>query len=381
METKKTYQIVEVVLLVLTLLFSTGGCERELTKSTELTESAEQAQPSNETALAGADAEELGVIIERNVPVPMRDGIILRADVYRPDRGDPYPVLVQRTPYGKDGRFDGFVKSGYIVVSQDVRGRYASEGKWGSLYRFQTHEAEDGYDTVEWAARLPGSTGKVGTFGTSYPAFLQWRLAPLRPPSLVAMSACSIPAQIWYGENPCTIRPGFRLEWLALMAVDMRRHENLPGVHTRWEHRRLWQKESQKWLDWLPWSDLPQDFFGYETDILKSWLKSPHADPWKLAEGCKDTTVPNLDMVGWYDHANGDMLLFRTMVKEAKTTAARKGSRIIIGPWTHGTTYGHKYGSIDFGPDAVFDKRELHKSAGSTTGSRAFKTESIRTYL
>jgi len=316
-----------------------------------------QSNTSKEKSKAHAVPKELGGKVERNVAVPMRDGAILRADVHRPDRGGPYPVLVQRTPYGKDGRFDRFVKAGYIVVSQDVRGRYASEGKWGSLYRFQTHEAEDGYDTVEWAAKLPGSTGKVGTFGTSYPAFLQWRLAPLRPPSLVAMSACSIPAQIWYGENPCTIRPGFRLEWLAFMAVDMRRHENLPGVHTRWEHGRLWQKESQKWLDWLAWSDLPQDFFGYETDVLKSWLKNPHADPWKLAEGCKDTTVPNLDMIGWYDHANGDMLLFRTMVKEAKTTAARKGSRIVIGPWTHGTTYRRKYGSIDFGPDAVFDKR------------------------
>ena len=87
------------------------------------------------------------------------------------------------------------MNAGYIVVCVDARGRYASEGQWESFVRFHTHDAVDGYDTVEWAAKLPGSTGKVGTFGASYNGFLQWRLAPLRPPSLVAMSAQTIPAR------------------------------------------------------------------------------------------------------------------------------------------------------------------------------------------
>jgi putative CocE/NonD family hydrolase len=287
----------------------------------------------------------------------MRDGTILRADVFRPDHGGPYPVLVQRTPYGKRGGWGRFAKAGYIFVNQDSRGRYESEGKFESYWRPTTHEAEDGYDTVEWAAKLPGSTGKVGTFGKSYPAYLQWRLAPLRPPSLVAMSACSIPAQIWYVEGPHTIRPAFRLEWLAMMAVDMRRREDLPGVQTAKEHQKRWWKrgEGQKWINWLPWLTLPDDFFGYETDALKSWLRNPPVDPWRLDEGCKDIAVPNLDIVGWYDHCNGDMLLFRTMVKEAKTEVARKGSRIIIGPWGHGRA-GRRFGNIDFGPDAPLDE-------------------------
>ncbi|MBA7694373.1 Cocaine esterase [subsurface metagenome] len=304
--------------------------------------------------LAGSEAQELGVKIERNVPVKMRDGTILRADVHRPDRGGPYPVLVHRTPYNKKrSNFDEFVKAGYIVVRQDARGRYESEGKFESVWRFKTHDA-DGYDTVEWAAKLPGSNGKVGTFGMSYDAFLQWRLAPLRPPSLVAMSAWSNPARCT-DMSPGTIRPGFRLGWWAFMALDMRRRQNLPGVHTEWEHRKLWNEEEAKWLNWLPWLELPEDFFGYETTAVKSWLKNPHADPWKLDERCKDVSVPNLDIVGWYDQFNGDMLLFRMMVKEAKTKVARAGSRIIIGPWTHGT-YRRKYGNIDFGPDATLDK-------------------------
>ncbi len=183
--------------MVLALLFTSVACERKMGKLPEKempTESAEQTQSFSETALAGAEAEELGIIIERNVPVRMRDGTILRADIHRPDRGGPYPVLVQRTPYGKRGDFSDYVMAGYIVVSQDVRGRGESEGKWESLVRFNTNDAKDGYDTVEWAAKLHGSTSKVGTLGGSYLGFLQWRLAPLRPSSLVAMSASGIPA-------------------------------------------------------------------------------------------------------------------------------------------------------------------------------------------
>src|SRR5688500_401246 len=100
---------------------------------------------------AGARAAE----IHRNVAVPMRDGVVLRADVFRPAEPGPHPVLVLRTPYNKDGtNADRFVQAGYIVVRQDARGRYSSQGQWESFYRFDTHDATDGYDTVEWAAKL-----------------------------------------------------------------------------------------------------------------------------------------------------------------------------------------------------------------------------------
>ena len=312
------------------------------------------------TTLAESETEELGVKIERNVPVPMRDGTILRADVYRPDRGGPYPVLVHRTPYGKFRRLslNRFVTAGYIVVDQDARGRYESEGKWESAYRFETHDAEDGYDTVEWAAKLPRSTSKVGTFGMSYDAFLQWRLAPLHPPSLMCMSAyMGGAASLTDAEAPAGIRPGI-VTWWAMMAADMRRRENMPGVHTLWEYRKLREEKSEKWIYWLPWLELPGDFFGYETDAAKHWLKNPHVDPWKLDEGIKEITVPNLDITGWYDYGNDDMLLFRTMIKEAKTEVARKGSRIIIGPWGHGPT-DRRFGNIDFGANAELDKTAL----------------------
>jgi hypothetical protein len=290
------------------------------------------------------------VVVQRDVAVTMRDGVVLRANVFRPAQGGPYPVLVMRTPYGKmSGGADRYVQAGYIVVSQDARGRYASDGKWESFVRFETHDAEDGYDTVEWAAKLPGSNGKVGTFGASYNAFLQWRLAPLRPPSLVCMSAQSIPARYTDLEGPGTIRPGRRLHWwITNMSPDMREKSGRPGL-TKSELRSRWNEgESQRWLGFLPWLELPRNVFEDETDAVHYWLENPHTDPWKLHEDVKDIRVPNLDIIGWYDHCNGDMLLNRTMTAEAHSDVARTGSRTIIGPWAHVGRGTSRYGNIRY---------------------------------
>ena len=114
------------------------------------------------------------VSVESNVPAKMRDGTILRADVYRPDARGPLPVLLCRTPYGKNFRemhveiAHGLAERGYIVVYQDIRGRYDSEGEFGVIRDPSSEpDASDGYDTVEWCAALPGSSGRVGMFGNS----------------------------------------------------------------------------------------------------------------------------------------------------------------------------------------------------------------------
>ncbi|RYF54076.1 MAG: CocE/NonD family hydrolase, partial [Comamonadaceae bacterium] len=118
--------------------------------------------------------------IDLDVEVPMRDGTILRADVYRPSAPGSYPVLIQRTPYDRTAPlnvlfFDTMtaVKRGYIVVQQDTRGRFDSDGEWLPW----AHEQQDGYDTVVWASGLPGSNGKVGMFGASYTGQTQWAAA------------------------------------------------------------------------------------------------------------------------------------------------------------------------------------------------------------
>src|SRR5512133_1629107 len=225
------------------------------------------------------------LFIERDVPAVMRDGTVLRADVHHPSGSGSYPVLLMRTPYGKHKqKFEAQVKAGYIVVCQDVRGRYASDGSWESWLRPATHDAEDGFDTVQWAARLPGANGRVGTIGFSYSAFLQWKLAALRPSALIAMSAHSIPARYSDLEGPGTIRPGRRLRWSAVtMAPEMRRRSNSPGPHTEAEAQALWdQGEGQKWLWFMPWSQLPREIFEHETPYLISWIKQPQFEPWDL---------------------------------------------------------------------------------------------------
>ncbi|EQD50528.1 S15 family peptidase, partial [mine drainage metagenome] len=132
----------------------------------------------------------LRLVVEHDVPAQMRDGTMLRADIYRPDGDGPYPVLLTRLPYGKDVfRHPGLdplrgAMRDYIVVVQDVRGRFRSEGKWTPFQQ----EFDDGYDSVVWAASLPGSDGRVAMFGGSYLGMTQWSAAVTSPPGLVAMA-------------------------------------------------------------------------------------------------------------------------------------------------------------------------------------------------
>ena len=124
------------------------------------------------------------VIVEKNVPATMHDGTVLRADIYRPDVPGKVPVLLSRTLYDKASdestvaAANRLSERGYGVVCQDVRGRFASDGELRPGFFSADHaDTEDGYDTVEWAAKLPWSTGKVGTFGGSYDGWTQWVMA------------------------------------------------------------------------------------------------------------------------------------------------------------------------------------------------------------
>src|SRR6185436_10883226 len=147
----------------------------------------------NRTSAVVREPELNGVTVEFDVRARMRDGVVLRANVYRPDSEGPWPTLLARTPYGKDdltaNAWPGFdavqaARRGFMVVVQDTRGRFSSEGTWEPF----VHEGPDGFDTVEWAARLPGSNGRVGMFGGSYGGNTQWLAAIERPPSLAAIS-------------------------------------------------------------------------------------------------------------------------------------------------------------------------------------------------
>ena len=195
-----------------------------------------------------------------NLETTMRDGTVLRSDVFLPDGASPFPTLLRRTPYDKERdltieQATAFVQSGYAVVVQDVRGRYASDGelKMG-FFSSDVHDAEDGYDTVEWAAAQPWSNGRVGTWGSSYDGWTQWALAHTRPPHLVTMIPGMIAADLLERELSGVLRLGRVLTWCVTnLSVDTRIRYDLPGVRDRDEApREFVEKDRSKWLWYLP---------------------------------------------------------------------------------------------------------------------------------
>jgi putative CocE/NonD family hydrolase len=304
--------------------------------------------------------------LTKDVAVPMRDAAILRAEVLLPGRTGRFPVLIYRTPYGKQfalkeyKAFEKAVARGYAVVIEDVRGRYASDGEFNP-YR---NEGRDGYDTIEWAARQPWSDGNVGTFGLSYPGAVQWLAAVENPPHLKAMVPAmtfSTPRNFFYSGG---VFDGSWLDWIWFnIAPDVRRRKNLPGPKTNHEATESWKSEHERMQSFLPLRDLPD--LKQVAPFYYEWLSHPPGDPWwdwaELRNKYDRVHGAVLNISGWYDEAYGP---------DGATTnfnglrAARKGekdprTRTIIGPWTHGGQEESRSGDRDFGPTAAIDYDEL----------------------
>src|SRR5438067_7627472 len=176
--------------------------------------------------------EKYEVTVERGVAAKMRDGVTLRADIYRPKAEGKFPVLLVRTPYDKTGTMTfglRAAKRGYVVISQDVRGRFTSEGEW---YPFK-NESLDGYDTVEWAAALPYSNGQVGMFGGSYVGATQYLAAIAKPPHLAGI--CPVVTASNYHDG-WTYQGGafeqwFNESWTSGLAQDTLNHSVMKNTN------------------------------------------------------------------------------------------------------------------------------------------------------
>ena len=312
---------------------------------------------------------ELGnIVVESNVAVPMRDGVVLRADVYRPAGEGRWPVLVMRTPYGKDGAAsDGSeptilrgARSGYAVVVQDVRGRYHSDGDFNP-YR---NEGKDGYDTIEWAAEQPWSNGKVGTFGLSYPGAVQWLAAMEAPPHLASMSPAMTFAS---GRHFFYYGGAFNHDWmrwiLNYIAPEERRRRNLKaGPRTEAEAEKIWAARKWDLERYLPIGGLPdlKDVAPWYFE----WLDQPDDGPaWAFADVTSTyprINVPALSFSAWHDSNYGPIgatTNFNGMRERAATPEARKAQRLVLGPWDHGDPgIGEtKVGELDYGENAAVD--------------------------
>jgi putative CocE/NonD family hydrolase len=274
------------------------------------------------------------VTIERNVECRLPDGVALRADVYRPAHEVSLPVLLMRMPYDKTtgGANWGYAHpawyaaNGYVVVVQDVRGRYASDGEFTPF----VHETDDGRASVEWAARLAGSNGKVGMYGFSYPGATQLLAAVARPPSLAAIAPGFTSSNFY--EGWAYSRGAFSLAsmagWATFLALDSARRAGDETAHAGLLGA-LAAAPSLFWKlplnDYLPLLDRYAPYF-------RDWLAHPAYDEyWRATAVDEDFSrieVPALHTGGWYDifHA-GVVANFRGI-----TGAPQK---LLMGPWQH----------------------------------------------
>ncbi len=312
----------------------------------------------------------------RHREVPMRDGAKLYADVYLPRAEGRYPVLVVRTPYGvqRDGVHETmmkFAQRGYAVVMNDTRGRYESEGKWEP---FRT-EAEDGYDTIEWAAKQPWSNGKVATQGGSYLGHVQWAAGKLQPPSLVAMFPALASTNIY--RDWITLNGAWRLSFnYGWGVVRMPNRIMLP----QYWHSESYSPPELKYetiLKHLPLKDGDLESAGYAVQHYRDWVAHPDYDAyWKAIsdeENFGKYNVPVHTSGGWFDiFLQGTINGFVGVRKHGANEKTRRESRMIIGAWGHGPT--QKYGDVDFGPvnNRVQFETELkwfdHYLQGKNTG-------------
>lgn len=304
------------------------------------------------------EAQQAGeVVIEQGVRATMRDGVVLRADIYRPKESGRYPVLLQRTPYNKaNGVTFGYraASRGYVVIFQDVRGRYTSEGEW---YTFK-HESQDGYDTIEWAATLPYSDGRVGMFGGSYVGATQLLAAIAHPPHLAGI--CPVVTASNYHSN-WTYQGGafeqwFNESWTSGLAQDT--------LNRRVQDQTNALTASSR----LPLSSYSLFNSPIEANLSKlapyflDWLAHPTYDSywkeWSIEDHYSDIAVPALHTAAWYDIFQGGSLHnYEELTLHAANDKAKRDQHLLIVIGGHAGS-GRHIGEVDFGPAAANYKED-----------------------
>ena len=323
--------------------------------------------------LAGAAPQRAAVdsgsyVIEKNVMVPMRDGVRLAADLYFPARDGvrlqgKFPAVLERTPYNKDGAGESwgpyYAGRGYVAVAQDTRGRYNSEGVWHMM----TDDAPDGYDTAKWIVAQPWSDGGFATIGTSYPGGTQHALALTSPPGLKAM----VPADAVANAGYFGMRNGGAFElrfmnWIFTIGAPAgSRAARDPGTRAVLEEtgKNLRQyllslplrkgmtpiRLASEYEEWLVWA-----MSHGEND---TYWKQPGFGVIDQVQNYKD--IPVYLIGGWYDSwARQTTMSYMALAKTKKTP-----QKMILGPWIHGQHTRSAHGQADFGPAAAINGLEF----------------------
>ncbi len=292
------------------------------------------------------------VVFEHDVMVPMRDGVKLAFDIWRPASGR-VPALVTRTPYGTDSpgmehANDAMVQMGYAIVTVDCRGKFGSEGEWYPI----RNEGKDGFDSIEWVARQPWCDGNVGMMGGSYDGWTQMLAAAESPPHLKALLPQATP------PDPIRNFPWQNGAFLAASAYWARmtfgkgvdRLEDLTGKWSSiYAHRPLIEMDQAA---------------GAEIPYFDDWVRHPLDDDYWRSMSYQtrfaDIDVPALHVTGWFDDDQvGALSNFVGLRRAARSERARRGQRLIVGPWGHVTNGVTKLGELDFGEDARIDLSTL----------------------
>ncbi len=303
------------------------------------------------------------IAVDFDVPAKMRDGVTLRANVYRPAGEGQWPVILTRLPYGKDLPLGSAVidpvqvaRRGYVVIVQDTRGRFTSEGEWDPMRR----EALDGVDTIEWASKLPYATGNVGMYGASYFGFTQWSAAVHQPSALKAM----IPFVTWNDPLNGVLFRGGALElgtsasWQIGMGFDelVRRYRGDPDPRNLGYALYSLVKDIDAMGTQGYWSLPLKEFAPLSRnkvgsaffDVFDHTMDRERSEPLTILGKHEQVKAPTFNIGGWYDIFLKDTIEnFRIMRQQGSTPEARQ-SKLLIGPWTHSGT-SNPIGEMNFG--------------------------------
>ncbi|MDE0042728.1 MAG: CocE/NonD family hydrolase, partial [Candidatus Poribacteria bacterium] len=300
-----------------------------------------------------------------DTPVPMRDGVKLSADIYLPAAEVRYPVILLRTPYDNIApRFveiaQYFSGEGYVVVIQDVRGRFDSEGH----FEPRINEGKDGYDTIEWIADQPWSNGKTGMMGVSYGGTVQWLAARECLPHLVTVVSTATGGMRWmHDENYMNGKfPVFQFRWLNMTGGRTMQHypfeplsSHQPGVASPYNFNKIIRTRPLKDAD---------KAVGRTNTYWRTWLEHNTYDEYWQQMSFEDyfdkVDIPALHITGWFDNCQwGELYMYNQMV--ARSPAGDK-QWLIIGPWDHAGTSNPqaRLGDLTFTQEAVPDLKAIH---------------------
>ena len=330
------------------------------------------------------------VQVERQVPIPMSDGTVLRADVYRPTTSGRYPVLVERVAYAVEQRcrFFGeyYASRGYVVVGQNVRGRFRSDGVFAPFRDDGWGEHRDGYDTIVWAGTQPWSTGAVGMLDGSYSAATQYLLAPTRPPFLKALFAREGLSNIYrdFVFRGGAYQLGLHREWTLENELEV--CQALPPTPEQEQlqlrlHEAL--EERDHWYRYLPLSSCPplEGLAPWYFEDLRHPEDGPYWWPVNLEQQFAEVDIPIVHLGGWFDlFLSSTLRCFQGIQTDGKTETCRAHQRLIIGPWIHGPAQvGQRVvGELDFGVERPPSICSPLGCSGMITGSKGSRMASWR---